>query len=449
MANSPCNRRSSSKQEEFWSHLHAHKADIEELVSFHLRVSRCEVADAADWLFGSYNVCIPVCLNPTSEERVLVRIPLLFKTGEANNPGNVDEKPRCEVATYIWMRQNCPDVPIPRLYWVSFPDETTRSHPLRTGYMIISFMKAGNMLSDTWKMHLLEGKVRRKTLFRDLANIMISLNRTPLPRIGSLTLNNKGGISIVNRPLTLRLQTLENEGIPTIPRDSTYQAIEPYLLDLLQCHDNRIYYQPNAIHDLDDGQQQFAALTMMRGLLPQFISRQYRNGPFYLTLTDLHPSNIFVDDNWHITSLIDLEWACSFLVELQTPPYSLTGQPIDDIEHGEHLQTFDKTINEFIDTFEEQERKAKYLDISHSRTMGTCWNRGSFWYFQAAHSPKGLCRVFNEHIQPRYCEEHCTRKVFDQVSFIQRKVEEEAAYHDRVKECFADGHLYKSSNECS
>jgi len=68
---------------------------------------------------------------------------------------------------------------------------------------------------------------------------------------------------------------------------------------------------PADIHDLDDGQQQLAALTMMRGVLHHLVSREYRNGPFVLTLTDLHQSNIFVDDKWHITSLIDLEWACS------------------------------------------------------------------------------------------------------------------------------------------
>lgn len=141
-----------------------------------------------------------------------------------------------------------------------------------------------------------------------------------LSQIGSLTLNKNGEISLTNPPLTLPLQTLENEGILTIPRDSTYQTVEPYILDLLQYHDNRIYYQPNAIHDLNDGQEQFAALTMMRGLLCQFISREYRNRPFFLTLTGPHPSNIFADEDWHVTSLIYLEWACSFPVELQTPP---------------------------------------------------------------------------------------------------------------------------------
>ncbi|PLN86910.1 kinase-like domain-containing protein [Aspergillus taichungensis] len=472
------------KQKEFWSHLLSHQSDIEELVSFHLRAKHCQIADETDWLSGSYNVCIPVYVSPPSEKRVLVRIPLPFKIGETNNPGNLDEKLRCEVATYIWIHEKCPTVPIPSLYGFAFPDGQTfaeassvsflsrlqwritrtvrswlgfpitcpyvglrRSNPLTTGYMITSFVDNGQMLSDSWATHLLEDKTRRQTLFRDLANIMISLNRTRLPHIGSLTLSNNGMIGLTNRPLTLRLQTFENEGIPTIPRDSTYQNVEPYILDLLQCHDNRIYYQPNAIHDSNDGQEQFAALTMMRGLLCQFVSRQYRNGPFVLTLTDLHPSNIFVDEDWHVTSLIDLEWACSFPVELQTPPYWLSGRPIDDIEHGEHLRTFEKIINEFMDAFEEQEHKLQGSTFQ-AEIMRTCWNRGSFWYFQAAHSPKGLLRVFNEHIQRRFCEEHCTQRVFDRTvspywcvgaeEFIEKKVAEEAEYRDRLRKRFGD-----------
>ncbi|KAJ5476739.1 hypothetical protein N7475_002468 [Penicillium sp. IBT 31633x] len=277
---------------------------------------------------------------------------------------------------------------------------------------------------------------------------MLSLNRVKLPRIGSLTLDDNGVIELKNRPLTLRLQTFENEGISTIPRNSTYQCVEPYILDLLQLHDNRIHHQPNAIHHLKDGQEQFAALTMMRGLLPQFISRKYRNGPFGLTLTDLHPSNIFVDYDWHITSLIDLEWACSYPIELQTPPYWLTGRPIDDIEHGEHLETFKNVMTEFIDACEGQEKGVQTPDASQAKIMRDCWARGSFWYFQAVQSPKGLLRVFNEHVQRRYREEHCTQRVFDQIvspywcvgteEFIQTKVEQEAEYKDRLRKRFGE-----------
>lgn len=165
------------------------------------------------------------------------------------------------------------------------------------------------MLSNTWADHLLSDKIRRHTLFGEIAKIMVSLNRVKLSRIGSLTLGNDGLIELENQPLTLRLQTFENEG--------QYQGIVYTSLGThmfwISCSSTTIlfYHQPNAIHTLKDGQGQFAALPLMRGLLPQFISRQYRDGLFVLTLTDLHASNIFVDENWHITSLIDCEWACS------------------------------------------------------------------------------------------------------------------------------------------
>lgn len=113
------------KMNELWSHFLSHKNDIEELVSFHLGVEHCQVADENDWLFGSYNACIPVYINLPSKERVLVRIPLPFKVGELNNPGNVEEKLRCEVATYIWIHENCPTVPIPSLHGFAFPDGQT------------------------------------------------------------------------------------------------------------------------------------------------------------------------------------------------------------------------------------------------------------------------------------------------------------------------------------
>lgn len=118
------------KQKEFWLYLVSHKADIEAIVRFHLRANHCQVVDEAQWLFGSYNVCIPVSVDtPSGEDRVLVRIPLPFKIGEANNPGNVDEKLRCEVATYIWIRENCPTVPIPSLYGFAFPNGQTVCNP--------------------------------------------------------------------------------------------------------------------------------------------------------------------------------------------------------------------------------------------------------------------------------------------------------------------------------
>lgn len=149
---------------------------------------------------------------------------------------------------------------------------------LPNGYMLIGYVKHGQMLSDSWTTHM-NNEILSQNLFNDLINIMVSLSQIQLPRIGSLTLNNRGLVTLTNRPLPLELQTFENEGIQTIPGTSRYESVEPYLLDLLQCHDSRIYHQPNSTRNVKDSQEQFAALTMMCGLLSQFISREYRHGP--------------------------------------------------------------------------------------------------------------------------------------------------------------------------
>lgn len=53
-------------------------------------------------------------------KRVLIRFPLPYKVGESRYPGNADEKLHCEAAAYIWINQNYPSVPIPKLLGFSF-----------------------------------------------------------------------------------------------------------------------------------------------------------------------------------------------------------------------------------------------------------------------------------------------------------------------------------------
>ncbi|EAU31745.1 predicted protein [Aspergillus terreus NIH2624] len=278
---------------------------------------------------------------------------------------------------------------------------------LPNGYMLIGYVKHGQMLSDSWTTHM-NNEILSQNLFNDLINIMVSLSQIQLPRIGSLTLNNRGLVTLTNRPLPLELQTFENEGIQTIPGTSRYESVEPYLLDLLQCHDSRIYHQPNSTRNVKDSQEQFAALTMMR-----------------------------------IISLIDLEWACSPPIELQTPPYWLCGRLVDGIER-EHLEVFERRINEFINPFEEQHSNPVQAEI-----MGSCWKRGSFWYVQAVNTAKGLLRIFTEHILYRHVLRgplHPEHTVFDHIvgpywcvgtdNIIQTKLEDDDTYKGRLRQRF-------------
>ena len=115
------------KRADFFATLSDSTQDIEATVANHLAVPRrnCTlVNDCKEWIHGSFNVCIPVLIKSPVDDlsrKVLVRIPLPYKVGEERNPGNGEEKLRSEVATYIWMQEHCPSVPIPRLLGFGFP----------------------------------------------------------------------------------------------------------------------------------------------------------------------------------------------------------------------------------------------------------------------------------------------------------------------------------------
>ncbi|PWY68987.1 hypothetical protein BO94DRAFT_560856 [Aspergillus sclerotioniger CBS 115572] len=460
----------------------------------------CRIGEVKEWISGSFNVCIPVYIEGWSRnapKRVLIRFPLPYRVGELQHPGNAEEKLRCEAATFICIQENCPSIPIPHLWGFGFAGGhhftaiehiplfprliwysrrllssifgclspgryVSRRAPvsLRTGYLIMDYVESteGVMLSESWEA-LRHDTRRRDNLFKGLSRIILSLAQIPFTQIGSLTLDNNGVIKLTNRPLTLRLQHLENESIPTsIGRDLTYSTTDAYLLDLLVCHDSRLRHAPNSVRDEFDGQAQLSILTIMRALLPHFTNRDLRRGPFVLTLTDLHQSNIFVDSDWNIKYLVDLEWTCARPLEMLHPPYWLTGRGVDQLEKGEHLDAFSDMHSEFMDAFEEEERslkRGKALNLSHILRKG--WETGSFWFFHALDNPKGLYNIFLDHIQPIFAKlddpgmaefERTIAPYWspDVTGFLAKKKLEKEVYESQLRQAFAEASEASESN---
>jgi hypothetical protein len=114
------------KREDFVAYLLQHAQEIEAIVSCYLRLrgtERCRLSPFDEWVHGSFNICLPVHIDNWRKRpggRVMIRFPLPYKVGELNYPGNANEKVRCEAATYVWIRENCPDVPIPQLWGFAF-----------------------------------------------------------------------------------------------------------------------------------------------------------------------------------------------------------------------------------------------------------------------------------------------------------------------------------------
>ncbi|KFZ20088.1 hypothetical protein V502_03366 [Pseudogymnoascus sp. VKM F-4520 (FW-2644)] len=430
-----------AEEAKFFHHIDNKRNWIKAVVAHHLKLrspASCQVADIKSWYHGGFNVCIPVTINAWEGkeqpgQRVLIRFPLPYRVGEAFRPGNGDEKIRCEAGAYAYLQENCPEVPIPRLYGFATSDGETftrlqnlpfvarcfqhvrrqilfwlgRSLPTRyvrhqggsqisaeegvgAGYLLIEHIEEaqGEMLSKSWNEKR-DNIELRKTLFRGLSRIMLNMARVPQPKIGSFIIDRNGFLCLANRPVSVEIFELENEEIPIdIPRDCTYSTADSYAMSIIGIHDNRLRHQPNAIKGVEDYIYQASALTAMRTVLPSFIKRECR-GPFLFTLTDLHQSNIFVDKNWNITAVVDLEWASTRPVEMLRTPTWLTSKACDEIaEEGQ--EEYAKAQADFMGIFTAEEEQTHSSDDGKpllSAVMKQNWGKGIFWYTLALASP--------------------------------------------------------------
>ena len=110
-----------AKRNKFLNHLARSRQTIESIVARHLGLNSaksCRLATKG-WIIGGFNACIRVNVHGKDQEitqQVMIRFPLPYCVGEEPCPGNSDEKIRSEAGTYTWIHENCPDIPIPRLY---------------------------------------------------------------------------------------------------------------------------------------------------------------------------------------------------------------------------------------------------------------------------------------------------------------------------------------------
>jgi hypothetical protein len=312
------------------------------------------------------------------------------------------------------------------------------------------------MLSNTWPEKRHDARLRIN-LFRDLSRIILSITRIPLPKIGSFTIDQDGFLSLTNRPLSNGIHELENEGGPTnIPRDYTYNSVDTYVMDMLGIHDSRIRNQPNAINDTGDYIYQMSALTTMRTVFSSFFTRDLRHGPFVFSFTDLHQSNIFVDNDWHITALVDLELACTRPIGMYRTPSWLTSMAVDIL--AKEPTEYVVAQKEFLDILTAEEENLSCptsSDIHHgsrpqlSAVMKRTWDTGTFWYSLALASPTGLFTLFYKQIQPRFLEYSPEHEGFqnimpwywrrDYVRLGLRKIADREAYDAQLRKAFEDG----------
>ncbi|KAK9437068.1 Aminoglycoside phosphotransferase [Metarhizium brunneum] len=173
------------QKEDFYKHMETHRPLLADLVAHHLGTKPADVTISSQdyWRHGSFNLCIPVHVNPSTKSNppqlVLLCFPLPYRVGEVLQPGNSDKKVNYEAVIYAWLQENCPSVPIPQLYgfglstnqrsrwfqqarryflatfgvrqpsrYVCYP--SSRFADLDIGYLLIQTIISGEILSESW-----------------------------------------------------------------------------------------------------------------------------------------------------------------------------------------------------------------------------------------------------------------------------------------------------------
>ena len=129
-------------QREFFDYLEGHTTVIKGLVAQHLSLwqhQQCIVADRSEWLHGDFNACIPISVSNWRAQRLLMRCPFPHMLRGLRGSDNLDEKIRCEAATFAWVSQNCNRVPIPRLWGFGLPSglSVSRETRCRNHYLLL------------------------------------------------------------------------------------------------------------------------------------------------------------------------------------------------------------------------------------------------------------------------------------------------------------------------
>lgn len=196
---------------------------------------------------------------------------------------------------------------------------------------------------------------------------------------------------------------LENSGtLRTMQPHQIYESSDAFASDMLTLHDNYFLHYRHAVRDAEEARERMTIRTLLWAVMHHFVLPDRRNGPFLLQLTDLHQSNIFVDEDWNVTCLIDLEWICALPIEMLAVPYWLTGCSIDTIIDGEYAR-FDEARQAFLAAIDEE---IKTIPPAHgipiTCTMQDLWASKTVWFWACIRSLNGWLFLFEDHILPNF-----------------------------------------------
>ncbi|KAF5019173.1 hypothetical protein F66182_8823 [Fusarium sp. NRRL 66182] len=266
---------------------------------------------------GSFNACFFVEFLH-SRTRWVVRIPI--------DPIIYDvwTKLQSEVMTMRYITDKT-TIPLPRIHAYGRGERLIRDSPTTQAFLIIDFVP-GQPLD----LHALANDVpgRRRHFHSQLIEVMAQLRQLEFATAGSLMPDREGGSEpAMGNMLSIPINELELDRSETRP-PPIFDSATSFALHQHQLM-SEAYQLPRSELSRETAELELFALNHLRQLIPKLIAPECDGGPFVLCHSDLRPTNIIVDNDLNIRSIIDWEWAYTIPRQFFVPPSWITEQDVN------------------------------------------------------------------------------------------------------------------------
>ncbi|KAH0539145.1 hypothetical protein FGG08_004317 [Glutinoglossum americanum] len=262
-------------------------------------------------------------------------------------------------------------IPVPRLFGYGFKDDNPTGLP----FMIMEYIDGVSLF--TVDFDGLDDK-QRTHLHGQLADIFIQLHLQQFDRIGSLTLDRDDSSWTFgeSRPLTIDINDQEIDGLDVariIGPDQTYGSTIDYIYTLMQLVFNQFLRGRHSVYSEKDARWELYGLHKFRALLMEYVLPEYNHGPFVLMHGDFRSSNIMMDENLNIVSVIDWEWSRTVPAQLFVPPEWLTGYEVNGLLSVYNKLHYMRELFNFRSAVWDRERSLKQENALPAVPLSKLW----------------------------------------------------------------------------
>ncbi|BDD57632.1 hypothetical protein MAP00_002979 [Monascus purpureus] len=294
---------------------------------------------------------------------------------------------------------------------------------------------------------------RLRSVYGDLADILLQLARKSFNEIGSITNQEDDEFddewTAAYRPLTLNMNELVQLGgvFPEQLPQTNFRTASAYFLALADMHMIHLSMQRNdAIESAEDCRRKYLARCLFRKLAQENRLCSYDQGPFKFFCDDFRPANVLANSQCGFKSVGAIDWEYSYAAPVEfvhSPPSWLLLERPEYWKGGleDWTQTYEKRLSVFLQELQKKEDNLIEREILTegdrlSQHMLKSWQNGDFWVCYAARRSWAFDMVYWAKIDRRFFGDGNLEDRLNLLSteerdalddFVKRKLEEKDA----------------------